>query len=734
LIAGNRKHPLLERFSLALLFLVAFLVRCLPFTSVFVGERINFVSFDAYYHLRRVRYALGDSPLPLEFDPYVHFPSGGEPIWPPLFDAFLCALVRPFATHADKLRVEQLLVWVPPLLGACTVVVLFYFAKRHFGLATAWLSSLLLCVLPAHFYYSRLSFLDHHVAVGLLSTLLLAGSMELLRAEAARPEERHRQLWISLFLGAICALNLLIWPGTILHLATLEVGLITVLLFRAARGEASGLAASLAIKSLVALALILPFSATNTWSQWGDYSAVVLSRFQPWFFAALALYYASCVSFWHLTRKRRSFGGRVAATFGIGAAILGGSVILLPDLLVAISEAWSWMSREDLFQSGVAESTPLFGSGERVSVKLAERLFLHFVYVFPIALVAIAWVHRRHEDAGARLLLCGWGLVFAVATLAQHRFHNTLSIVFALVIGWMLARLIAWLRGLEAALLRGSLLALLAGAAFFPASLAFWYYLPMIQNDYRALRGKEIKLPAREELQLLHHELAEWLREHTPPTRGLYDATESPEYGVLAPWGIGHTIKYVGERPTVVDNFGDDVGREQFALAMTFSDLRPEAAARLLDDLKVRYVVLRRKLSRAGLHRRMFVREDAMLPHFRLVFESSPRPRFRRPEYKIFEYVKGARVVGHAEPGAEVQAALAYSTNRARRGVMRATTRADPEGVYRLVLPYANHAAPGSIRPGAEYSLESGGRRAPLVIGDAQVALGHEVAGPDLRR
>jgi asparagine N-glycosylation enzyme membrane subunit Stt3 len=298
----------------------------------------------------------------------------------------------------------------------------------------------------------------------------------------------------------------------------------------------------------------------------------------------------------------------------------------------------------------------------------------------------------------------------------------------------MLARLAAWLRGLEAPRLRGSILALLAGAAILAASPMLWRYLPMLQNDWRALRGQKVNCPAMEELQLLHHELAEWLREHTPPTRGLYEAAESPEYGVLAPWGIGHTIKYVGERPTVVDNFGDDVGREQFALAMTFSDSSPEAAAELLDGWKVRYVVLRRELSQTGLYRRLFFKENAMLPHFRLVFESSPRARFRRPEYKIFEYVEGARVVGYAEPGVEVRAALTYSTNRARRGVTRATTRADSDGVYQLVLPYANHAAPGSIRPGAAYSLESGGRRAPLVIGDTQVVEGREVAGPDLRR
>ena len=74
-------------------------------------------------------------------------------------------------------------------------------------------------------------------------------------------------------------------------------------------------------------------------------------------------------------------------------------------------------------------------------------------------------------------------------------------------------RLAAWLRSLEAPRLRRSLLALLAGAAILAASPMLARYLPMLQNNYRVLSGQEVKRPAREELQLLHHELAEWLRE-----------------------------------------------------------------------------------------------------------------------------------------------------------------------------------------------------------------------------
>jgi asparagine N-glycosylation enzyme membrane subunit Stt3 len=45
------------------------------------------------------------------------------------------------------------------------------------------------------------------------------------------------------------------------------------------------------------------------------------------------------------------------------------------------------------------------------------------------------------------------------------------------------------------------------------------------------------------------------------PTPGDWLAqTTRPAYGVLAPSDIGHALKYIAQRPVVVDNFLDDVG------------------------------------------------------------------------------------------------------------------------------------------------------------------------------
>ena len=73
----------------ALLFLLAVAVRALPWARVFSGERVYFYVNDAYYHARRILWSAEHFPAALNFDPFVNYPHGGEPIWPPL--ASICS-------------------------------------------------------------------------------------------------------------------------------------------------------------------------------------------------------------------------------------------------------------------------------------------------------------------------------------------------------------------------------------------------------------------------------------------------------------------------------------------------------------------------------------------------------------------------------------------------------------------------------------------------------------------
>jgi hypothetical protein len=88
--------------------------------------------------------------------------------------------------------------------------------------------------------------------------------------------------------------------------------------------------------------------------------------------------------------------------------------------------------------------------------------------------------------------------------------------------------------------------------------------------------------------------VARWLGRHSPPTAGWLDPSVRPEYGVLAPWGDGHLLRWIARRPVVQDNFGDDVGARSFELAERYYAADTEAEALdILRELRVRYVVVR---------------------------------------------------------------------------------------------------------------------------------------------
>jgi asparagine N-glycosylation enzyme membrane subunit Stt3 len=147
------------------LFTSAFLVRIANFGFVFVAGRVRFPSGrDELYHVRKIVYQVARFPELLDFDPYVSFPFGARPVWPPYLD------------------------W---LLAGC-------------------MAGLLLALMPAHHVHSQLGQVDHQVVVGLAVTLLLASAMAMLSAQ--RPARQRR---LAVLAGAISAACLLITPGSL---------------------------------------------------------------------------------------------------------------------------------------------------------------------------------------------------------------------------------------------------------------------------------------------------------------------------------------------------------------------------------------------------------------------------------------------------------------------------------------------------------------------------------------
>jgi dolichyl-diphosphooligosaccharide--protein glycosyltransferase len=741
------------------LFALAFAVRALPFQTVLIEGRPLFFGADVYYHMRRIVYSIVRFPAALGFDPYLNFPDGGRAIWTPFFDWAIAALLHPFWGPLTPMQLERIAIWIPPLLGAATVVALYFLAQKHFGTAVAFVAGAVLSVLSAHFWYSQVGFIDHHAAVALATTLVLAAAMGLLARASREPLGLRPGSRSAVATGGSMALALLLWPGSLLHVGLVETGLLVFLLRCSRREDAIGFARRLALLHGVAFVLVFPFGAGSTWSQWSRFSPVVLSAFQPWYFAAAALFSAACAACWRHPRAGRTRASRGASALAIGAALLAVSAWLLPGLPYAAGDAWEWFAKRDSFQAHVAESSPLFFAGDQFTLVMAFMRLSIFSLAVPVALCVAYGAVRRHRHRAPVLLFLWWTLGLSIVTVFQKRFFNSasvaISLLLALSVCWAYTKLPssvirrAWTRRLAKGVLVLATIFLLL-----PVLGTYW---PYIANQIGGLQDRPVAVSAVTRRQLAVVQMANWLRTHTPETSGWLDPTVRPEYGILAPWTIGHVLEYEARRPTVTDNFGDDIGRKNYLLARRYYQSEEDAAADLLDRLGVRYVVSQYAPDYLGedpVPGSMFFtlfRHDgsafepasnehqrpptrALVRH-RMIYESPPLANTTPPRdslYKIFEYVAGARVVGRAAPGERIRATLPVRTNRRRKFSYTAEAVAAGDGHYEFRLPYANSGGPPGVRVGPHYTLECRGETAPVSVDERAVTTGARIEGPEL--
>jgi asparagine N-glycosylation enzyme membrane subunit Stt3 len=733
------------------LFALALLARLESWYSVFRPDGILFFGNDAYYHLRRIQHSLAHFPAVLGFDPFIAHPHGGQPIWPPTLDWLVALLLRPLVGPARPELVERSVVFLPPVVGAATAVALVLVARRFFSPAVAWLAGAILAVLPAHGYYSQLGNVDHHVVVGLLSLLLLGAAMGLLReGEPGRAAADTRALRQGAAVGAAMAGCLLLWPGSLIHVALVQAAMLVRLLATRGLPESIARARRFALANAVACACVAPLSAGNQWSRWGSFSAVVLTSFQPVYLGAAALCFAMPAELWRRGRLCADRRTRAACVLGFGTALLALLLLAVPGLRGVAADAWAWLAREEEFQAVVNESTPLFGDWSPGYRSRAVVMLTAFVYAVPIALAALGWQARRRPDL---LLLAGWTLALFLATLAQWRFVDSYSVAHALLLAWALAglwrSLAARLAARPALRRQAAALAALAVALLFaPVARAHRAHLTDV---WRGLSGGEPRLSpmVRERGALVA--TARWLRENSA-------WREEESWAVLGPWGDGHILKYVAQRPVVQDNFGDDVGEEAFALAEDYFAARSEEEAlRVLARTGTRYVLVRStgsghprgEYAPDSLFARLFHwsgssarlagaqagQEVPALGRHRLVYESSlvlGQGRAARPYARLYEIVEGARLVGEAEPGAPVEARLELQGGHGRLDFV-ARTRADASGRYALRLPYSNEPSGPGVRAARHYRVTSGAASGRAVVPEAAVRSGAEVSGPRLR-
>jgi len=195
---GRRDRMSRETIVLSILFLTAFFVRMIGYSSIFVGNDIRFLEFDPFYHMRRVVSFAINFPHIWSFDTYIDYPYGNAPGWPPLYDWIIALISNIIGLgHPSRHIIETIGVYFPVFLGSLSVVVIYFLSKEIFSgknngekNGENWkigiISGLLLAIIPAFTQVSFLGFVDHHVAEVLLSITIYLFFLKALNTDNSR--------------------------------------------------------------------------------------------------------------------------------------------------------------------------------------------------------------------------------------------------------------------------------------------------------------------------------------------------------------------------------------------------------------------------------------------------------------------------------------------------------------------------------------------------------------------
>ncbi|MDP1538653.1 MAG: hypothetical protein Q8M00_01335, partial [bacterium] len=257
-------------------------------------------------------------------------------------------------------------------------------------------------------------------------------------------------------------------------------------------------------------------------------------------------------------------------------------------------------------------------------------------------------------------------------------------------------------------------------------------------------------------------------------TTGKINPYPYPEqaYGVLARWDMGHLITYYGRRIPVSNPFQQGIGRKtgeneiELGEAVFFLETEEEKAIGYLDELRTRYIIIDYpshgffraivKWMQSNLQGYVEGTESPTAPskydnsmiarlhlfdgkgttttrevegekieffikpleRFRLVYESKTKVAFFEDtkeeikEVKIFEYVKGARIIGQAAPGEKISLSAKIKTNQEREFIWEKIFDSQ-DGYFEFIAPYAQ-----------DYQLKIGEKESGVNVSEEDVLEG----------
>ena len=560
--AALKDHKTVLTAAVLILFMiVAVLLRAIPHAVLVDGSFTSLIGTDAWYNLRQVEVIAANYPGYAWFDPMTAYPTGKEVAWGPLFPlitATLCIV----AGAATRPEIVYVAAWVPPLLAAAVVPVVYLVGKAVADRTTGLVAAGLIAVVSASFFArSIFGFVDHHVAETLFSTLFCLTYIAALAYAARHPVTLANTKTIlpvallALAAGFAYVLGLLVMPTIILF--ALIAGVFTVI--QAVRNHLDGTGPEgLLIVNAVTFALpaiFLPISGFMVDSM--SLSLYSVAHVYAYLLLIVATTLLAGISL-ALKGKQNEYLAALAALGVAGVAFLN-----LTDIGKVMMSGLTAFFGQNMSATAIRE----MGAWD---LSLAWQSFNVGLLLIPAGLVLLA-LRLRRENRPEVLFTIVWSVVILIATIQHLRFEYYLAVNLALlaavVVAWALdygfEKTADYLREPESKKKKKAL----PTAEIAAVGIAVLLTVALVGASASENIGYAQNGVPRTMLADNWRDALEWMNANTPdPGVDYYaihekDTFTYPEgsYGVMSWWDYGHWITFIAQRVPVTNPFQDNV-------------------------------------------------------------------------------------------------------------------------------------------------------------------------------
>ncbi|MCJ7744449.1 MAG: oligosaccharyl transferase, archaeosortase A system-associated, partial [Dehalococcoidales bacterium] len=369
------------------------------------------------------------------FDPYLLYPGGVGLGNIHLFNWLLAGVIWLAGLGSPTPHtIDVVGAYFPAVLGALTVLPVFFIGRALFGRLAGLTAAALLAIMPGEFLgRSILGFTDQHVAeVFLTATAMLFVILAIKWAKQKELSFTHirkgnwalarKPIIYSLLAGIFLGLYVLTWIGALLFVFIICAYIvIQFVIDHLKRRTTDYLALVGAIIFAVALIMSVPASPGNL-----TVAGLSVALLIPLILGGISRLMAS-------KKLKPVYYPVVVVCLGlVGAAALYG---LSPSLFRSMLDAFSVFAPPATLRTTL-EAQPFLVLGGKFSLALAWGNFTTCFFLGMISLAILIYLIIRRGDPDKTLLVV-WSLVILAATLAQRRFAYYFVVNVALLTGYL---------------------------------------------------------------------------------------------------------------------------------------------------------------------------------------------------------------------------------------------------------------------------------------------------------